>query len=432
MTNTNTALAVRVRQLSNGVGSVALGSLGARVAGLVSSLVGASCLGADQFGNYALLLSVTTVLATLGGMGLAAPLTRAVAREPSADGSLAVGAGTVVAAAVVLSALGLGTLLICWPGAGVASLPGATEGIAVVAVAIWAVGMGCNPLIVAVLVGLQRYRASAVLTVLRGTTVATAVVAASLLHPTAAAAAMGSAAAELVAAGAAFWWMQAGRASRSPRSAASRAGVLKVLRVGLFAGVVGLGIQASMWVGQVLLSRTPDGVAQVGLFLLASRLVLAVTFIPNALATVVLPRLSGATSGSMPLQKSGTAGAYLLVTLAVTSVAASGVTLLSLIVLPRVDASYAGNVLFFVLMGALAVLMSVNNVSGSVVVARGNLRAWIWSDVALASALLLSALLVVSGMQVTGLAFAHVVAYAASLVVLAGGYQRAAGRRWSS
>lgn len=416
MTSPSGTLTARARGLSSGVGSVALGSLGARAAGLVSSLAAASLLGATDFGRYALLLAATTVIASLGGMGFAAPLTRSVAKASGSADPGTVPTGAVHVAAVTLSTLGVATVLLCWPGSGLVELPGGGDRLSVLSVGIWVVGMGCNPLFVAVLVALQEYRGSALLTSARGVLVAVAVTLACLTVPTAEAAAAATASAEVVSAGLAYIWLRR-RSVLVPSSRRSWAAGARLLKVGFAAGAVGLAIQTSMWIGQVLLSRTPDGLAAAGLFLLATRLMLAVTFVPNALATVVLPRLTrmGVSSREDPRAVSFS---YVALTAGIATVAALAVTTASIWFVPRLDEDYAGNAQALALMGVLAVLISLNNVYGSVVIARGFMGVWIGSDVMLAVALVVSAAALVGGLGVAGLALAHVVAYALSIGVL--------------
>lgn len=416
MTSTTGTVITRARGLSSGVGSVALGSFGARAAGLVSSLAAASLLGATDFGRYALLLAATTVLASLGGIGFAAPVTRSVAKASGSPEPGTVPTGALLVASATLTTLGLATVLVCWPGSGLVTLPGGGDWLSVLAVGVWVVGMGCNPLFVAVLVGLQEYRRSAILTSARGLLVAVAVTLACLSVPTAEAAAAATAMAEVLSAGLAFVWLRR-RSVLVHSSRRAWAAGARLLKVGFAAGAVGLAIQASMWVGQVLLSRTPDGLAAAGLFLLATRLMLAVTFVPNALATVVLPRISrmGAASREDPRAVSAS---YIALTAGIATVAAVVVTTASIWFAPRLDEDYGGNALALALMGALAVLISLNNVYGSVVVARGFMAVWIGSDVALAVALVGFAAVLVGALGVAGLALAHVVAYALSIGVL--------------
>jgi O-antigen/teichoic acid export membrane protein len=402
-------------RVAGGVGAVALGTFSARGIGFVTSFVAAAAIGASEFGQYALLLAVTTVIASAGGMGLATPLTRSVAAAQTQRDAAAVATGAIHAAARALTLLGVLVLLLCWPAWGLLHPPGAEGELAVVAVAVWVLGTGCNPLFVGTLVGRQRFAASAKLTAIRSVGVALGTVVGCSLAPSAAATAMGSALGELAIAGGAYvigirqgWLTKRGRTDLR----ASR----QVMRVGLAAGAAGLAIQISMWVGQVLVSRSVDGLVATGLFLLATRLTLAVTFIPNALATVILPRLTSEQSSQRDPRE--LSRPYLVATLALACAAAALVGALSVVLAPRLHEEYAAYSSTLVLMAVLAVLIALNNFYGSVVVARGRTTLWVASDFALAAVLLTVALVFVPAYGAAGLAAANLVAFAVSIGVL--------------
>ena len=89
----------------------------------------------------------------------------------------------------------------------------------------------------------------------------------------------------------------AGHVRRGPRSTA-RYGrtellieVRSLLRVSLPALIASVSLQPALWLGQVLLSRQPDGLRHVGTFAVAMRWHAIALFVPATMGSVLLPML---------------------------------------------------------------------------------------------------------------------------------------------
>jgi O-antigen/teichoic acid export membrane protein len=212
--------------------------------------------------------------------------------------------------------------------------------------------------------------------------------------------------------------------ARGPRSTA-RYGrtellieVRSLLRVSLPALIASVSLQPALWLGQVLLSRQPDGLQNVGTFAVAMRWHSIALFVPATMGSVLLPMLGRLRATGRNMDARALFVRYGALTLAFSTATCLGLIAFAapLMGLQGREYSLASGVL--VVLAVATVPAALNNVLGSRALAEGRVALWVWSDLALAAALVASAVVLVPPLDDTGLAWAYLAAYVASCLVL--------------
>lgn len=393
---------------------IAVSTAGARFISLASALAAAAIIGPRELGSFGFVAATAGVLGALGALGLAPLTTRAVAASTNMD---------AVRSLVWFAAFGCACLLIVTnvlfaastdPTIGFVHLQALDTSTDVIVTAIWSLGLGMNPLLVGVLAGLRDFGAVTGLTATRAVSVALGTIAGARYGGGASATAAGAAAGETVALmlGGALLW---------------RRGILRPTRLrvsehmGMIGGAAASGaasilIQASLWGAQLLLMKSDHGAEQNGGFLVASRLALVVSFIPNAVSTAVLPHLASVEPGSA-VQADLMRRTFLRVVLLAFAVALplAMAADLTVWVLGSEFRQFSGTAVLMCLTG---VVVAINNILGSMAVAGRRIRLWVASDVLLATGLVVASVPLVRVWGAFGLAVAHSIGYSLSVVLL--------------
>ena len=416
MTPSLAAASRYARTLGGGTASITISNLLARFFGLIVSFVAAALLQPERLGEFALLTISAAFLGAVGVLGFGPLASRAIAHAPVDDSAVAIATFVFRTCLGLLLALAACVFLTADPSLGITTLPGAGSRGAVAVVAIWGIGVGLNPLLMAIAAGHKAFGTCSVANLSRAVAVGLGTTIGCLGSGTALGAAIGAAAGELVLAVAlaVYTWRRGWLALSGRQQAPPDRG--RFLRQAGVAGAASLMIQFSMWAGQMLLSRTPDGLVASGAFLLATRLVLLVTLVPNALATTALPILADHQLSDEIRQ--GMRRRILRFTILTAVPTAVLVALLGVIVLPTISDEYLAYRSTVTLVAAVGALMALNNVLGSIAVAERRIGGWILSDWVLAAILLGVGALTVRSWGAPGLAIAYFVAYAASVAVL--------------
>lgn len=405
----------RLGPLGGATLSITISNLAARSLGLLVSFAAAAILEPARLGEFALLTVTAAFLGSVGVLGFGPLATRAIASADSIESAKAVATFVLSLCSGLLTVLGLGLCLLASPSIGVVSLPAAHTRGALITLAIWGFVVGINPLLVAIAAGHQAFSVCSVANVARAAVVGGGTTIGCIVGRSALDAAIGAAAAEslvALAVSARLWrsgWLSVG----SGPMVVNRP---HLVRQAVVSGAASLAIQFSMWAGQVVLSRSDDGLVANGAFLLASRLVLAVTLIPNALAMTGLPMLSDQKQPAVMRQRARQRIISYSFASAIPMAALMAVT--AIVVLPAINVEYLAYRSTVTVMAVVGVAMSANNVLGSVAVAERRMRAWILSDWLLAATLLVVALVSVPVIGAAGLALSYLGAYAASVVLL--------------
>lgn len=399
------------------------GTVVGRLANTAVLLAAAAVLGGTEFGALSLAVSTALVVAALGTLGLPVAAQKLVAEAGEVDVArrerlvdvtalLALGAGTAAAGGFLAASGPMASTLLGDP-------------------ALQAVLVAAAPLVlttpaIEILAGLlaarERFRAVGVLRAAQGCVAAAAAGALLLSAPSAAHVLGALAVGEALTCVIGWTLLRRTRAQRVDRSARAELAFGPVaralLRVALPAMLAGLALQPALWLGQVVLSRQPDGLAAVGLFAVAMRWHAIALFVPATMGTVLLPMLGRLRAtghhddARLLFLRYG--GLTLVFSVAVALVLAAGSPLLMALQGP---AYAAGGAVLAVLAAAL-VPTALNNVLGQRAVAEGRLTLWVISDVALAATLAGCALVLVPATGATGLATAYLAAYVVTCLVL--------------
>ena len=212
--------------------------------------------------------------------------------------------------------------------------------------------------------------------------------------------------------------------ARGPRSTA-RYGrtellieVRSLLRVSLPALIASVSLQPALWLGQVLLSRQPDGLRHVGTFAVAMRWHAIALFVPATMGSVLLPMLGRLRATGRSMDARALFVRYGALTLAFSTATCLGLIAFAapLMGLQGAEYSLASGVL--VVLAVATVPAALNNVLSNRALAEGRLALWVWSDLALSITLAASAVALVPPLDGIGLASAYLAAYVATCLVL--------------
>nr|WP_256736456.1 oligosaccharide flippase family protein [Mycolicibacterium hippocampi] len=404
-------------------GSWALvGTFIGRVANVGALLLAARYLGSEQFGGLSLALSTVLAVASVSALGLPIAAQKLVAEAREIDAvrrdrlidltlAMTLFVGLLL---MIISALGS-----AWISVGILDQPQVAPLLAVASILILTTPLG--EVLAALLASLERFDLVGLFRAAHGTLSGGLLVIVLLSTSGPAAPLWALAAAEALAC---VLGLRLVRSARGPRSLA-RFGYTEfvteakpLLRVALPALVASVSLQPALWLGQVLLSRQPDGLAHVGTFAVAMRWHSMALFVPVTMCSVLLPML-----GRLRATGRDADGRTLFVRYSVLTLAFSTVTCIGLIAfaaplmgLQGAEYSVASGVL--VILAVATVPSALNNLLGGRALAEGRLSLWVWSDLVLAATLAACAVALVPPLAGVGLAAAYLAAYVVSCLVL--------------
>lgn len=194
--------------------------------------------------------------------------------------------------------------------------------------------------------------------------------------------------------------------------------IRSLLRVSLPAMLAGVSLLPALWLGQVMLSRQPDGLQKVGVFAVAYRWHLVAVFVPAVLGSVLLPMLGRLRAAQRGLDAYQLFLRYGWFTLALAAPAALVLMVFATPIMALQGAQYAKGAAILVVLGLAVVPAALNNVLSQRAIAESQLARWVVSDIAQAGALIAIALPLVRLLDGVGLAWAYVGAFVATCLVL--------------
>jgi O-antigen/teichoic acid export membrane protein len=195
--------------------------------------------------------------------------------------------------------------------------------------------------------------------------------------------------------------------------------VRPLLRVSVPAMVAGTSLLPALWLGQVILSRQPDGLQKVGVFAVAYRWHLVAAFVPATLGSVLLPMLGRLQASDRAMDARQLFIRYGWFTLSLAAPAGFLLVVLAGPIMALQGPQYAVGAATLAILGLAVVPTTLNNVLSQMAVAQSRLALWVVSDVALAGVLVLGAWILVPALGGgVGLAWAYVAAYIATCLVL--------------
>ena len=408
-------------------GSWALvGTFVGRVANVGALLLAARHLGSTQFGGMSLALSTMLVVSSVSALGLPIAAQKLVAEAREVDPvrrdrliDLALG----LTAAVGLVTMIGGALSSVWVAGGILHQRDIAPLLAVASILILTTPM--TEVVAGLLAALENFRTLGLFRAVHGTLCGVCLVVV-LFSTSSAMAPLGAlAAAEALACVLGLWLVRSARGPRSDGPGTARAGrtdwlieARALLRIAMPALIGSVSLQPALWLGQVLLSRQPDGLAHVGTFAVAMRWHSIAVFAPVTMGSVLLPML-----GRLRATGRSTDAQALFVRYGALMLALSTATCLVLVAfagplmgLQGSEYSVAADVL--VVLAVAIVPVALNNVLSDRALAEGRIALWVCSDVAFAIVLAAGAVALVPPLGGIGLAWAYLAAYVATCLVL--------------
>lgn len=399
-----------------------LGTFVGRVATVGALLLAARRLGSADFGQLSLALSTALVVASVSALGLPVAAQKLVAEARLVDGDrrdqligatlrLALLVGVTMTAAFLAAAPLIATAVLDEQ---------ALTPLLLVAAAMVLLTPGVEVL-AGLLVAMERFRAVAVLRALQGC-LAGLLIAVVLLAAPRVLPAMGAlVAADAITCLVGLCLLRSSRSSgsrQSRRLLPSTPIVKALLKVSLPALVGSVSLQPALWLGQVMLSRTPGGLADVGAFAVAQRWYAIALFVPATMCSVLLPMLGRLRATGRSLDAHNLFVRYGGLTLAFSILACLFLVIMSGPLMGLQGEEYLRATAVLTVLGVAVVPTAMNNVLSQRAVAEGRMVLWMWSDLALALTLVVASIMLVPAFGGVGLALSFLLAYVATCVVL--------------
>jgi len=384
----------------------------ARGIGLAASLCLAFLISVTDFGVFALLAATAAFVGSLAQLGFAPLITQRIAQSDEVATQRFVAARALLAAAA-LSLLGALILVVLFdPGFGALPHVLPLTRAQLLVVAAWSGFLALNPLASSVFAGHHDFAWVNGLGVLRAISVSVASLGLAWLFDSPLAACVGALAGEVVVAALAVGTLY--RRGWIGRWAGNEAEPGGFLGASFVAGLASLSIQGAMWVCQVLLLNSPGGLAENGYFLLASRLALVVTFLPNAISSAALPHLSAIS----PQEGLRTQRRLTLATVLLSMLLSTPVIIGAPLATAWFGSGYEAAGYPVAVMAAAAIAVAANNMLSATAVAWRRVRLWVASDVVLALAIAVSGILLIPSHGAIGAAISYAIGYSLSAAIL--------------
>jgi O-antigen/teichoic acid export membrane protein len=407
------------RRFVSGAKWLLVGSAAGRALSLAGTIVAARILVPREFGQLTYIQAAITFVAGFAVLGLSVAATKSVAaaraRSLSEAGELVRLSLRIVA--VSGGAFSLGVFLLRTE---VAALLGSAQladqlargSLAVVAGATSGVAIGA-------LNGLEAFRSVAIVSSLRSVLSSALMVSGAIWNGLTGAItgwAVGECVAAIIAAVSVVRRCRDMGAWGSTRSAAAWT---SLRAIGFSAFAANVAITLALVLGQRILSGQPSGYEHVAQFNIAYRWCLAVLFIPASIAPILLPILA-----NLRAEGDVTAFARLLRTnlwmnVALTALPAAVLIIFRKEILGLSGSAYVGQSATFVVLMIATVPIALNSVMSQAALSLDAIRAWLFSDLALAVTVVGVAWMLVPTYQSLGLAIGYAVAYLVTCGVLA-------------
>jgi O-antigen/teichoic acid export membrane protein len=418
-------------------GSCALvGTFVGRVAHVGALLLAAGHLGSEQFGGMSLALSTAFLVASVSALGLPVAAQKLVAEAREIDVARRdrlIDVTLATTALVGVLAMICGALGSAWIASGILGRPELASLLAVASILVLTMPM--IEILAGLLGALERFDLVGVFRAVHGCSCGV-VLFVILQNTSGAMAALAAlAAAEVSACILGLRLVTAARGSRSTarHGCAALLGEVKpLLRVALPALLASVSLQPALWLGQVLLSRQPDGLSHVGTFAVAMRWHTIALFVPATMCSVLLPMLGRLRATGRTADARDLFVRYGVLTLGFSAATCLFLVLFAAPLMGLQGPEYAPAAGVLVVLAFATVPAALNNVLSSRATAEGRLALWVWSDFALAFTLAGCAAVLVPGLDGVGLAAAYLAGYLATCVVLLPIAREAWSVRWDS
>ncbi len=392
------------------------GAVVSRGLGFIAYLIAARALGPQDFGRLTGLQVIVAVGAAISGLGLAviAPKTIAQLRIADPDEARRIAGSLLAMTAAGGLLVVLLSVLIGRPALATVQVPG----LVVVTVGL-AFASAVGATLTAVLYGLEATADVAVANVVRGILTMIAVIAEAKNGLSDLVIALLVVEIAVLAVTAALLVRSRHGVRFLVRFRLERRDLGMLWQLGIPALIGSAAVLPAMWLGQALLSSQPGGLHALGLFGLAYRFYLVILFVPSAMTPMVLPALARAL---VEQRSSGAYGRLLRANLALNVGLAAILALVVASFAPILaglgGSGYGGARPIIMVLAVAALPAGLNNVLSQAAISLGRVRAWLLSDIVLAVALALAAVVSVPQWLGTGLAIAYLIGMVATCVAL--------------
>jgi O-antigen/teichoic acid export membrane protein len=188
-----------------------------------------------------------------------------------------------------------------------------------------------------------------------------------------------------------------------------------------FGGLAVLGSMATMlamWFSNVVLVSQPEGYAALGIFNAAERWRQLLLFLPASVSPIILSMLSNLHGKNDPAGYRQLLGVNLGVTAATVFVPTVVIMMFAPLAMSVFGAEYQDGWLTLIILAASAVAAVLNNLLGQVLVSKGAIWSRVLLDIFMALVLALVSWQMVPEFRDKGLAWANLIAYAATVVAM--------------
>jgi len=415
----NTLTRSRVNKLLADSAILSLGSGGARVASLASSLGAAAILGVVGFGGLGYLLATVATFAGIGSLAVPAIVVREVAQRPRAV-KRTLSAAFLLVGATTIGATFVGLALLWFTGQNGFwnTSEEAPWGLLVGAIMVMACAQALSAVAMSALTGGQAFRSWTFISLGKAVLVGTVTVifATTQSVPLIISA---IAVAEVIGCVAAVRLTRRLEPSRRTEKQGHQFYLLfsdarELLRESIAPGIAGQSIALANWFALTLLLNVAGSEA-IGTYMIALRIVTGASFIPMSFVDASLGRLH---REATRIQESTQ------ITFLITrSFAAAVVTAVALIIcapaISLLGTDFDPAVVTIRILALSLPLIILNVVIGNIALSRRRMRLWAVSDVILAVTLLLATISMIQSFEANGLAASTVIAYLVSVLVLA-------------
>jgi O-antigen/teichoic acid export membrane protein len=389
-----------------------------RLATAVCTLFAAAALGSRSYGEFALAQSTALTVTSVSGLGLSVAVTKLVAEARVHDRGRA---ATLIGTALVMTAaVGVATMVgFCLLSPFMARVVFDQQVVATVLIA-------AAPLLVlgplaemfaSVLTGLERFPRLGVFRALRGALTGIALCVAAL-GISVSGVLLAVVSAEAISCVVACSLLVRLRGPFRLTLSEMRRCVRPLLHVSLPAMLAGTSLLPALWLGQVMLSRQPDGLRKVGVFAVAYRWHLVAVFVPAALGSVLLPMLGRLQASNRVVDARRLFVSYGWFTLALAAPACLILLVFARQIMAIQGPQYVTGASMVAILGIAVIPAAMNNVLSQMAVAETRLALWVVSDIALAGVIVFGAWLLVPALDGVGLSWAYVAAYVTTCLVL--------------
>jgi O-antigen/teichoic acid export membrane protein len=397
---------------------LSVGSGGARLASLASSLGAAAILGASGFGDLGYLLVTVGTFASVGSLAVPAIVVREVAQQPQQLRETISAALLIVTTSTILTSV-VGLFLLWFTGqTGIWNSWSEAPWVLLASlVLVMACAQAISAVAMSALTGGQAFKSWTAVSLGKALLIGSVTIVFAMTQSVPAT--LGAiTVAEVISCLIAITVVRRmgvlGQAfERSLSVQDIRVKTKELIRQSIAPGLAGQSIAAANWLALTLLLSIAGSEA-LGIFIIALRIVTGASFIPMSVVDASLGKLHrDASQIQVPQQVKS-----MLIRASVSAMLTAMIVVIFAPAINLLGSDYASSVVTTQILAASLPLISLNALLGNIALSRQRMRLWASSDVILAATLIAAAIYLVPLYEVEGLSISLISAYAVSVLVL--------------